>query len=88
MDTKKFEAGLAALLRECGAELSSSIEITLSAPTQEIYPCGTDRPDSLQAVRERRPAEITIRAATSEAGDWHHESGDDRRLHPDLRSNT
>jgi len=46
----------------------------------------THRLASCQAVRYRQSVEVRINAIAFITGDWHHVSGDDRRLHPDLRA--
>lgn len=87
MDMKKFTEALEALMREHGMELSATPEITLGRPRLEAFiGTGTDV-DALRATRERQPFDLRITAKASVAGAWHHDSGDDRRLHPDLRSN-
>ena len=87
MDMEKFNAGLSVLLAECGAELSVTPQIILSRPEREGFVGESMELDACKAVRERQPVEIRITARATICGEWHHVSGDDRRLHPDLRSN-
>lgn len=84
----KFTAALEALLLEHGMTLSATPEITLSKPENEFFVGAGMELDTCRAIRERQPFELWIRAQAYIVGTWHHVSGDDRRLHPDLRSNS
>lgn len=86
MDMERFNAGLEKLLLECGAELTASPEFVLGRPKREGFIGKGMELDACRAVRDVQPVEIRITARTAVVGDWHHASGDDRRLHPDLRS--
>ena len=84
---KKFTEALEALMREHGMELSAIPEATLGRPRLEAFISHDMSVDAFQATRERQPFDLRITAKASVYGAWHHDSGDDRRLHPDLRSN-
>lgn len=87
IDMQKFIDGLKRLLHECGAELAEPPELTLRRPEHEGFVGTGMELDGCHATRERQPIEIRITVKAEVAGNWHHNSGDDRRLHPDLRSN-
>lgn len=87
MDMQKFIDGLERLLRECGAELAATPELTLSRPEREGFVGTGMELDACHATRDRQPIEIRITAKANVVGNWRHNSGDDRRLHPDMRSN-
>ena len=87
MNINKLAKALEALLSEHGATLSATPEITLSRPEREAFVGIGMEIDACQATRERQPFEMQIAVKASTVSEWHHNSGDDRRLHSDLRSN-
>lgn len=91
MNAKEFEAELTQLIEKHGAQLTGPIEMRLSGPgnNESFIPRGgKHESDSTRAVRAAQEIELHITVRAKTVGDWHHESGDDRRLHPDLRSNS
>lgn len=87
MDMKKLAAAIEAVLLEHGAHLYAMPEITVERPEHRSFFGSGIGLDSTRAIREERPFTLRITAKAFTVGPWHHESGDDRRLHPDLRSN-
>lgn len=90
MDVKAFEAELTELVERFGAHLIASIEIKLAGPghNEAFAPAGgAHANDATRAIRAAQEIELHITVRAKDVGNWHHESGDDRRLHPDLRSN-
>ena len=87
MDMKKLAAAIEAVLREHGAELYADPEITVERPQIRSYAGSGMEFDATRAIREERPFTLHITAKAFTVGLWNHESWEDRRLHPDLRSN-
>jgi hypothetical protein len=90
MDAQAFEAELAQLIGKHGAHLTAPIEMRLAGAggNEAFIPRGGKHENGATcAVRAAQEIELHITVRAKTVGDWHHESGDDRRLHPDLRAN-
>lgn len=87
MDMELFQRRLAALIEEFGGRLETSPQIRLREHRKEhfITAGGASVPDGCMAVREVQPFVIDMIIEAESIGAWHHVSGDDRRLHPDLK---
>lgn len=85
MNTDLFRQRLADLVTECGGRLLAEPQITLREPRNERFKGPSDM-DSFVAVRGVQPFVIDIVVEADSVGQWHHISGDDRRLHPDLKA--
>ena len=85
-----FYSRLDELIQECGGRLATSPRIKVCRPREESFIAirGVNVGDSCMAIRTIQPLkiEVIIEIEAEFIGEWRHASGDNRRLHPDLKS--
>lgn len=91
MNVMLFERRLQALIEECGGILIAAVDIKLTGRSQREAFIPSERShaglDMINAVRTVQPVRISFSIEVQKVSAWHHMSGDDRRLHPDLQRN-
>lgn len=87
MNLKLFRERLILLVEECGGRLATSPIITMREARIESFIAagGVNVGDAFKAKRDVQPFRIDVTIEVERLDAWHHDSGDDRRLHPDLR---
>jgi hypothetical protein len=88
MNLELFQQRLAELIEECGGRLATSLQITMREAREESFIAagGATVGDSCMAIRTVSPFTIEVIIEAEAIGNWHHASGDDRRLNPELRA--
>lgn len=92
MNVELFKRKLEDLIVECGGLGGDALQFEYSARPlkQRFTPVDpTDvSGDEYLAHRQVQPMKIVFTVHTGRASRWHHDSGDDRKLHPSLKPST
>lgn len=89
MDIELFKRKLEELIVECGGLGGDDLQIECSARPyeQRFTPADPRREfDGYLAHRRVQPVRVAFTIYTDMASRRHHDSGDDRKLHPDLNT--
>lgn len=87
MNLELFRLRLEQLVEECGGRLAAPPITTMREARIERLIVADSIPtgDAFKAKRDVQPFRIDVIIEVERLDAWHHESGDDRRLHPDLK---